>query len=58
MGTEYRHGDVLIEEKKALPTTREKLPHAILAYGEATGPAHRIKESADADLYATSDGRL
>src|SRR5262245_43198137 len=56
MGNQYRHGDVLIEQKKDLPPTREKLPHTILAHGEVTGHAHRVKESADADLYATSDG--
>jgi hypothetical protein len=37
MGTQYRHGDVLIEETNALPTTREKLPHPTLAHGEVTG---------------------
>ena len=56
MGNQYRHGDVLLEQKKDLPSTREKLPHTILAHGEVTGHAHRIKESAEADLYATSDG--
>lgn len=56
MGTQYRHGDVLIEEVAALPTTREKLSHTILAYGEVTGHCHRIKESDAADLYATGDG--
>ena len=56
MGTQYRHGDVLIEQKKNLPSTREKLPHTILAHGEVTGHSHRIKESGGADLYATSDG--
>jgi hypothetical protein len=53
MGKLYRHGDVLIEEVKRLPDTREKLPHTILAHGEVTGHSHRIKESADADLYQT-----
>ena len=56
MEKQYRHGDVLIEKVLSLPTAREKLPHTILANGEATGHCHRIKESADADLYATADG--
>ncbi len=56
MGNQYRHGDVLIEEVNALPKVREKLPHAILAQGEVTGHCHRIRESADADLYATPNG--
>lgn len=56
MGKQYRHGDVLIEEACALPEQREKLPHTILAHGEVTGHCHRIKESSDADLYATPGG--
>lgn len=56
MGKQYRHGDVLIEQVDALPKVREKLPHTILAHGEATGHCHRIKESSDADLYVGSDG--
>jgi hypothetical protein len=56
MGNQYRHGDVLIEQTPDLPKVREKLPHTILAHGEVTGHCHRIKESDQADLYATSDG--
>jgi len=56
MGNQYRHGDVLIEAVDSLPKVREKLPHTILAHGEVTGHCHRIKESGEADLYATSQG--
>ena len=56
MGRQYRHGDVLIEEANSLPKVREKLRHTILAHGEVTGHCHRIKESSEADLYATSEG--
>jgi hypothetical protein len=35
---------------------RERLPHTILAHGEATGHCHRVNESGAADLYATSEG--
>ena len=56
MGKQYRHGDVLIEEAQSLPKVRERLPHAILAHGEVTGHCHRVLESEQADLYATSDG--
>jgi len=56
MANQYRHGDVLIEQVTSLPLVREKLPHAILAHGEATGHCHRIKESNEADLYETPDG--
>jgi hypothetical protein len=56
MGTQYRHGDVLIESVDALPQEREKLPHAILAHGEVTGHCHRIKEAGEADLYTSNSG--
>ena len=56
MGNQYRHGDVLIEEVKAIPATREKLSHTILANGEVTGHCHRIKENDEADLYTTNQG--
>jgi hypothetical protein len=56
MGNQYRHGDVLIEEVTSLPKVCEKLSHTILAHGEVTGHCHRIRESAEADLYATREG--
>jgi len=56
MTTQFRHGDVLIEAVESLPSTRKKLPHAILAHGEVTGHCHRIQEAADADLYSNPAG--
>jgi hypothetical protein len=56
MANQYRHGDVLIEQVSSLPKVREKLSHRILAHGEVTGHAHRIKETEAADLYSTSEG--
>ena len=56
MPTQYRHGDVLIEAADGLPADREKLVHTILAHGEVTGHAHRIKEAGEADLYQTPRG--
>ena len=56
MQQQYRHGDVLIESVKSLPEVRKKMPQPILAHGEVTGHCHRIKESGEADLYATSEG--
>ena|ERR1051326_173227 len=57
MGIQYRHGDVIIEQTDAFPLQRmTKLPHTILAHGEVTGHAHRIKENDQADLYWTPDG--
>lgn len=52
---QFRHGDVLLEKVDALPEVREKLPHTILAHGEVTGHSHRIKESAESDLYQAPD---
>ncbi|HEY2342487.1 MAG TPA: hypothetical protein VGH90_05625 [Chthoniobacteraceae bacterium] len=49
--TLYRHGDVLIEKVIALPESREKLPHAVLAHGEMTGHSHRIAEMTAVDVY-------
>ena len=56
MGSQFRHGDVLIEQVASLPKAREKMPHTILAHGEVTGHCHRIRESEEADLYSTGDG--
>ena len=46
----------MLEEVETIPTEKEKLDHTVLAHGEITGHAHRIKESKNTDLYATSDG--
>jgi hypothetical protein len=56
MGIQFRHGDVIIEQVDAFPAKGTKLPHTILAHGEVTGHAHRIKENDQADLYWTRDG--
>ena len=56
MGTQYRHGDVMIESVETLPPGREKLPHTILAHGEVTGHCHRLRESTEADLYQSNQG--
>ena len=52
----YRHGDVLIQKEKALPKTKRKLQHVILAHGEVTGHSHRIEPLHSANLYETPDG--
>ena len=43
----YRHGDVIIEhcsdEPSAAPVPRDSRGHVVLAEGEATGHAHRIR---------------
>ena len=46
-----RHGDVLIQSVKTIPTSASPLPHATLAHGEVTGHSHRIAEPADVELF-------
>ena len=46
MGTQYRHGDVFLREAVMPVTAVEAVRDGdvVLAYGEVTGHAHRIKE--------------
>ena len=37
---QFQQGDVLLERVSSLPSNGAKLPHRILAEGEATGHAH------------------
>lgn len=46
----WRHGDVFIQACDEVPKEAVELPHLILAKGEKTGHAHRIKER-DSQLY-------
>ena len=50
---QFRHGDVIIEKVKSLPTEKRKSTHLILAHGEITGHSHQIKERNSAVLYET-----
>jgi len=54
--SQFRHGDVMVEEVAKLPKTRRKAQHLILAHGELTGHCHRIAEQDAATLYDTPDG--
>ena len=54
--SQFRHGDVMVEEVAMLPDVRRKAQHTILAHGELTGHCHRIAERGAADLYDTPDG--
>jgi hypothetical protein len=47
----YRHGDVLVEQVKMIPTDAVKQTHLVLAEGELTGHVHRIAEKDSAELY-------
>jgi hypothetical protein len=51
----WRHGDVFIQSCGGIPKTAKRLPHMILAKGEATGHAHRIAERDAASLWQTED---
>ena len=47
----YRHGDVLMAAVPTLPATAQPAPGLILAHGELTGHAHRIRETGVAQLF-------
>ncbi|QKG58782.1 hypothetical protein GKZ68_00005 [Hymenobacter sp. BRD128] len=47
----YRHGDVLLALVSALPADARPAPGLILAHGELTGHAHRIRETGVAQLF-------
>ncbi len=47
----WRHGDVLIQTCDGIPINARRLPHLILAKGELTGHAHRIREREGNELY-------
>lgn len=59
MKKHYRQGDILLVETEVEDVTKlEKVPKeengdVILAHGEATGHAHRIKRKHNCDLYAS-----
>ncbi len=48
----YRQGDVLFTSAGVIPKTSRRLPHCVLAEGEATGHSHRIDEPGVARLHA------
>jgi hypothetical protein len=53
----WRHGDVLIDTTKLIPSSAKKRPNQVLAYGEITGHSHRIKEAGAAEVWE-HDGLL
>lgn len=52
---QIRHGDVQLIRVKGIPTEVKKLERKELAYGEATGHAHRIDVG---ELFETKNGEL
>jgi hypothetical protein len=56
----YRQGDILIIQRKKLPANAEAVKNdkrgIVLAEGEATGHAHRIKETDKAKAYKAAEG--
>ena len=53
---QYRHGDVMVEKVKSIPTNAKKLNHLTLAHGEVTGHSHQIKPRKNAELYNAPSG--
>lgn len=47
----WRHGDVLIQTVKEIPSEAKSRPGAILMRGEMTGHSHRIKEQGACELF-------
>ncbi len=52
----WRHGDVFIERIKSIPAGLEQARVPVLAEGELTGHAHRIKEPGAAILFNGNTG--
>lgn len=48
---QYRHGDVLLATVAALPAGAVPRPDLVLAHGEVTGHAHRVREAGAARLF-------
>jgi hypothetical protein len=53
----FRHGDVFLKPTANIPPEAKKLPHCILAEGEATGHMHRILEPKAAELFELGEER-
>ena len=51
----WRHGDVFIQSCEEVPDGANRLPHLILAKGELTGHAHRIREREGNELFELDD---
>jgi hypothetical protein len=52
----WRHGDVVIDRCSQIPRDAKRVPHLILARGEATGHVHRILEPGAVVLYLENVG--
>ncbi len=57
---QYRHGDLLIEAIKSIPSDAKRRRGFVLAEGEVTGHAHRLRtdDPAEATLFEGTDGEL
>jgi hypothetical protein len=54
----WRQGDVYIATVDSVPPTALRLPHCVLAEGEATGHCHRIAEVERAELLEVGGQRF
>lgn len=55
--SQYRHGDVMINQIDALPEGAKKRGSVTLAYGEITGHSHRIADPHSAETFEL-DGQI
>lgn len=51
--SQFRHGDVLVEQVAKIPGDAVRRNHLTLAEGELTGHSHRVAEIGAAVLYET-----
>ncbi|HLK61366.1 MAG TPA: hypothetical protein VKU00_32755 [Chthonomonadaceae bacterium] len=47
----FRHGDIIIEAVKEIPTQAKRQVSTILAHGELTGHNHRIEDPETAEIF-------
>ena len=52
----WRQGDIYFSPVSSIPTGATRLPHCVLAEGEATGHSHRIDVPDTAELLETPEG--
>ncbi len=54
----YRHGDVFLDTTDKIPSAARRLPHCVLAEGEATGHRHEILQEHAAELFEHGNERF
>ena len=58
LGTQYRHGDVMIQRIDRLPLHVQQRVGATLAHGEVTGHSHRFAQPETVQLWERGNDRF